>query len=235
MTGEPRPVGSNPNVTLLRSRNFRDLGGLPTRGLGLCVRPACLFRSSVPSAFEPDQWRALTSLKVRTAIDLRMDAEVAQPLASLFAAEVRVLHHPLFQTARQNWIAPPDQSPKATALRYFEMLQDGLGTVAAVIAHAACPEAMPFLVSCSAGRDRTGIVVACLLDLLDVTDEAIALDYAQSDGFHPQSGRAHAETIHEFLALVRGRYDSIESMLSPLGVTLNIRQTLRRELLAQSP
>lgn len=142
-----------------------------------------------------------------------------------------MFHSPLFESARPHWIAPADQSPDATALRYFEMLQDGLRSLAAVVVHVARPDATPFLVSCNAGRDRTGIVVACLLDLLDVVDDAIAMDYARSDAFAPETGRAHAATILKLLALVRDRYGSSERMLAPLGVTASIVDALRRGFL----
>jgi hypothetical protein len=74
------------------------------------------------------------------------------------------------------------------------MLEDGRRSLAAVVTEAALPSSTPFVISCSAGRDRTGIVVACLLDLLDVTDDAIAGDYALSDEFDPgerASARRH--------------------------------------------
>ena len=42
------------------------------------------------------------------------------------------------------------------------------------------PAALPALVHCSAGKDRTGIVVALVLAALGVPDEVIAADYALS-------------------------------------------------------
>jgi len=219
-------------LALLRGRNLRDLGGLPTRELGLVIKPRCFFRGSTPSGFALDEWRALTSLNLRSAIDLRSHTEVAECGVSLFSAEVQALHLPLFGVARPRWIAPRDQSPRATAARYFEMLHEGLGNVAALVNHVAQPGALPFVVSCTAGRDRTGIVVACLLDLLHVTDEAAGVDYAESDCFDPTSGRAHAATIHELLALIRARHGSTQHMLAPHGVTTSVTQTFRRALLA---
>gem|GEM_PF-2755033 len=234
MTGVPRPIEIKvDSVCLLQCRNLRDLGGLHTHGAGLVVRPGCLFRSSTPSEFDPEEWRAISDLQLRSFIDLRTSAEVARFGVSVFAADVQSVHLPLFQNARHNWIGPADQSPRATALRYFEMLQDGLSTIAAVITLVARPDAAPCLVSCSAGRDRTGIVVACLLELLDITDEAIATDYARSDSFDQQSGRALADTIHELFALVRRRHGSVQQLLAPQGVTNNICQALRREYLLQ--
>jgi len=233
MSGERLPDDTDSDAVLLGRGNLRDLGGLRTRCGRLVVAPRRFFRSSAPSRFDLEQQRALTRMNLRIAIDLRSSTEVAQSGASVFSATIQTVHQPLFESARETWIAPTNQTPRATAERYFEMLKDGLGALSAVILRVAHPDTTPFLISCSAGRDRTGIVVACFLDILDVTDEAIATDYARSDSFDPGSGRAHFATIQELLALVRGHYGSTQQMLDPHGVTTGIRQTLRRELLVE--
>jgi hypothetical protein len=90
---------------------------------------------------------------------------------------------------------------------------------------------MPFLICCAVGRDRTGIMVACLLDLLDVTDAAIGADYAESDSFDPHTGRSSAATIVELLHLVRHCYGSTLRMLTPFNVTEEVIGALRTALL----
>ncbi|MCE9605474.1 MAG: tyrosine-protein phosphatase [Planctomycetia bacterium] len=220
-------------TSLLRLRNLRDLGGLPTRTSKLVVRPRCFFRSSSPSRFTPAEQRALASLRLRCVIDLRTTVEVGQSGSAPIALGAEVVHLPLFETARPNWLAPADQSPRATAIRYLEMLDDSRHALATVILRIACPESIPILISCSAGRDRTGIVVACLLDLLDVTEQAIATDYAHSDSFDPAGGRAHTATVSELLGLVRDRYDSVQSMLSSLGIKDGVIESFRRNLLVR--
>jgi protein-tyrosine phosphatase len=232
MSGERLPDDTEADAVLVGRGNLRDLGGLPTRG-GRVVAPRRFFRSSAPVRFDVEQQRALTRMNLRSVIDLRSSAEVAQSGASVFSATIQVVHLPLFESARENWIAPTNQTPRATAERYFEMLNDGLGAVAAVVLRIAHPDTAPSLVSCSAGRDRTGIVVACVLDLLDVTEEAIATDYARSDSYDPGSGRAFFATIQELFALVRGHCGSTQQMLAPHGVTTSIRQSLRRELVVE--
>jgi protein-tyrosine phosphatase len=42
------------------------------------------------------------------------------------------------------------------------------------------PDALPAVFHCSAGRDRTGVAAALLLNVLGVPDEAIAADYART-------------------------------------------------------
>jgi protein-tyrosine phosphatase len=215
----------------LRHRNLRDLGGLPTRDPTLVVRSGRFFRSSSPSRFDADEQRALGSLELQNLVDLRTTAEVTESSASDVVPGVAVAHLPLFETARENWIAPTDQRPEAAAGRYFEMVEDSILALAAIVQHVAQPSTPPFLVCCAAGRDRTGIVVACLLDLLDVTDEAMATDYAMSDSFDPESGGAQAATMLELLRLLRARYGSVQLMLAPHGVTEGVVNALRQEFL----
>jgi protein-tyrosine phosphatase len=216
---------------LQRLRNLRDLGGLPTRSGEQMVKPRSVFRSSSPAGFAPDERRALAALALRTAVDLRTTVEVVRSGNAPFASDVQVIHRPLFETVRPNWIAPADQSPRATSKRYVEMFEVGRQAIAAVVLRMAGSDAAPLLVSCSAGRDRTGIVVACLLDLLDVAEETIAGDYGQSDAFDSANGRAHPATIVQWLGLVRARYGSVARTLVSSGVTDSVVESLRRELL----
>jgi protein-tyrosine phosphatase len=207
------------------------LGGLPTRCGEFVVRPRCLFRSSAPARFDAAERVALDSLGLRTAIDLRTSAEVVRAGDDSFGAGAGVVRLPLFNRTRRSWIRPADQSPLGTAARYLEMTEDGRRTIGAVVARLARADATPAVIYCSAGRDRTGIVVACILDLLDVAESAIAADYALSDGFDPAGGRAHAATIVEWLGLVRERYGSVRGMLSRSGVTEGVVEAVRKRLL----
>lgn len=95
-----------------------------------------------------------------------------------------------------------------------EMLQIGLPAVVRIVDMLSDVAARPTLVHCVAGRDRTGIVIACVLDLLDVPDEAIASDYALSSVMDDEEGRnASPDNILLLLQLVRGRFGSVREML----------------------
>jgi hypothetical protein len=227
--GDASIVGT---ASLLGLRNLRDLGGLATRS-GDVVRAGRFFRSSALSRFGVAQRQALASLDLRWVIDLRGTAEVTKAGAAIVLPGARVVQVPFFETARPNWSAPTDQTPRATASRYLEMLEGGLPRLAAAILQVAEASSAPFVVCCSAGRDRTGIVVVCLLDLLDVPDDAIASDYARSDLFDQQTGRAHPETILDLLAQLRTRYGSAKDMLAPHSITEDTLKTLREGLLVR--
>lgn len=224
------PSARERGLQLLHFRNLRDLGGLPTQG-GQVVASGRLFRGSSPSRFELAERQALEALELRTIIDLRTHEEVVTSGIQLGLPALRVHHHPLFEAARQSWIAPNDQSPPSTASRYFEMLNDGVDALANIVLRMAQPETTPLLFCCAAGRDRTGIVAACLLDLLGVDDALIADDYARSDAFVHDGGRAHCSTIVELLKLVRQSYGSTRAMVQSFGVSDAVLDRLQLELL----
>ena len=209
--------------------NFRDLGGLATRrGRSLLRRR--FYRSGSPAHLGPAEAQAFDALGLSTVIDLRTSIERAE-YGTAVGTKARNLHLPLFEVVRPNWVAPDDQSPDATASRYFEMLSDGTATLVNIVEQLATAQVAPFLIHCAAGRDRTGIVVACLLDLLDIVDESIIKDYALSEGVVDDSGRAHAATMSAFLALVRQHHGSTLELLLAQGVSAETCARVSRYLL----
>ena len=79
------------------------------------------------------------------------------------------------------------------------MIDECGGAIADAIKVLAAPGAFPALVHCSAGKDRTGIVVALILAVLGVPDEVIAADYGLSASYldserTPAIGQLQAST-----------------------------------------
>jgi protein-tyrosine phosphatase len=180
------------------------------------------------------QRQALPLLDLRWVIDLRSAAEVTKAGGAIVLLGAHVVHIPFFEAPRLNRSIRVDQTPRATASRYLEMLQEGLPCIAAVVLQVAQTNQEPFILCCSAGRDRTGVVVACLLDLLDVPEDTIAADYARSDLFDPQTGRAHPETMLELLALLRTRYGSVRDLLAPHSIAEDTFKILHETLLVRT-
>lgn len=60
------------------------------------------------------------------------------------------------------------------------MLESRAAELVKVMTFLADPAALPALVHCTAGKDRTGMVVALALSVARVPDETIADDYALS-------------------------------------------------------
>lgn len=174
--------------------NARDLGGLPLVGGGT-VRGGVLLRSDALAAAEDG---AALLADVGTVIDLRTAQErEGAPDALPGPAAPRVLERPLLEGAVSRLAPPaaggaelgPDQLaalraeiPTLTEL-YLSMLEHGAATFADCARAVAAPEDPQrpgVLIHCSAGKDRTGVAVALLLDAVGARREAIIADYTRS-------------------------------------------------------
>jgi protein-tyrosine phosphatase len=157
--------------------NFRDVGGRPVAGGG-SVRTGRLFRSdSVAYASVDDARRMVEELGLATVIDLRGEREVARrgrgPLADL---PLRYLHVPIADVAAGNG---------DLARYYTAVLHERGDAIAALVRWLLHAGALPAVVHCEAGCDRTGIVAAVVLGLVGVPDEAICADYDLTEAALP--------------------------------------------------
>jgi protein-tyrosine phosphatase len=162
----------------------RDLGGLPTQD-GRRVRPGRLYRSG---ALQPDvaERAVLRALGLRLICDLRSATErSAHPCLEDLEPAPRRMHlelsgvldcgtAPLMQQLRH---APSAQTAEALMLRTYELLPAACAPQLGALFAALCGGEVPALIHCTAGKDRTGFVVAMLLSALDVPREAVLADY----------------------------------------------------------
>jgi protein-tyrosine phosphatase len=166
-------------------------------------------------------------------IDLRLDEEVEHAGAPVFPAGCEWVRLPLFDRVQAHWPDPIDRTPPSTAARYFEMAQVGTLAIARVVELLGDVRSSPTLIHCVAGRDRTGIVIACLLDLVDIPDETIAADYALSSVVNDAEGRtAHPDNILLLLRLIRERSGSVREMLISGGASATGIDRLHAALVA---
>ena len=188
----PRPVGRGPTrssrssgadtvvVATLRELlpNLRDLGGLPT-GDGRRVAQGRLLRSDGLQRLTAEQRaRVVEGLGVRTLIDLRSELERGRTGEVEFEIggdgavhRVPILDGSYMQAAAEGL----SLTHMFDAITFDETaaLAEAAGLVAAGPA--------PVLVFCTAGKDRTGILVALLLDALGVDRSAIVDDFTASE------------------------------------------------------
>jgi protein-tyrosine phosphatase len=138
-------------------------------------------------------------LGVVTVVDLRAAHEVETfghgPLGTLGV----VVHHlPIIDETRPGRVERPKDAPDPATLtldRIYAMMLERFGErFAAVLEVVADPSNQPVVFHCAAGKDRTGLVAALLLSVLEVDDEIIAADYAIT-----------AEHMDELLARHRAR------------------------------
>jgi len=217
--------------------NFRDLGGYPTRN-GRRVRWRRLFRSDGLHLLTGADIRLLRNeIGLTEVVDLRSTAEVASEGRGMLAAEPLAFHHlPLFDGEVR------EQRAKAAELtladRYALMAEFAADRIAGVIACLAAASG-PAVFHCAAGKDRTGVISAILLGLLDVPDEVIVADYAATqenldaivdrlmslDGYRqmlaslpPDTMHAKPETMAELLRRLADRFGSIAGYARQAGV-----------------
>lgn len=212
--------------------NLRDLGGYTTRR-GEVLAAGRLFRSAAPPVAPGSVADLVRSMALRRVVDLRMQEEIDEAGAPAFPEGCEWIRLPLFYRAQLHWPHPVDRTPPATAERYFEMTQAGTSAIVNVVDLLGDARSKPTLIHCVAGRDRTGIVVACVLDLLDVPDPTIAADYALSSVVDDAEGRqAHPENILILLQRIRERFGSVREMLLSAGASASSIDRLRAALLA---
>ena len=221
-----------PAIDLPERANLRDIGGYPTRS-GATLASGRLFRSAELCTVDPAiSARLVEAVGVRRVIDLRMEGEVREGAHTL-PGVCEWIHLPLFAAIPPHWLQPTDRTPTSTAQRYFEMLQIGRSTLGRVVTLLTELPAKPTLIHCVAGRDRTGIIIACVLDLLDVPEDVIAADYALSEVMDDAEGRhAHPENILGLLELLRAEYGSTRQMLLDVGVPDDTIDRLKTALVA---
>ena len=149
-----------------------------------------------------------------------MERRVLGPGALGNRAGIAHWHMPLFESIRPEWAVPMDQSTRAGAERYLEMLTDGAATVALLVTRLADPDVYPILIHCAAGRDRTGIVIALLHSLLGVGEVDIVADYALSAALVTDDDlTAHPETMRLLLQSIDRAHGSVRGFFSAHGVT----------------
>jgi protein-tyrosine phosphatase len=210
--------------------NLRDLGGYRTRS-GAAVAWHRLYRGGKLARLSPEVAGHLVhDLGIRRIIDLRTVEEIGD-VACPLPEPCQWVSVPLLASFRSHWVEPSDQRPEATASRYLEMLEQALPSIGRILRLLVTPPWRPTLLHCAAGRDRTGIVIALILDLLEVPEEVIAADYALSDGVFEDGARAQAETIHHFLKLLHQQHASTRKLLLRTGVAPGCIEQLRHLLL----
>ncbi|MCA9935790.1 MAG: tyrosine-protein phosphatase [Ardenticatenaceae bacterium] len=225
-------------VPLEGAYNVRHVGGYLTWD-GRVTRPNVLFRADSLHRLPFESQQVLLARRVHTIVDLRDPKEqVEYPNTLIGSNGVHYCSQPLYDS----WDEFAAGEPQPIDLVRFNilLLERCPDTLAAVFAVLAVPNAFPALVHCAAGKDRTGLVVALLLDLAGVPAETIAADYELSNRYLEPilpEFRAYGETIGftaeeydkimsspaavmcETLAFLHGRFGNARSYLQQIGLT----------------
>jgi protein-tyrosine phosphatase len=169
-------------LPLVGGCNFRDCGGYETAD-GARVRWGRLYRSGLLARLSAAAAAQVQALGIRAVCDLRRTTERALHPNPSFGAEVHGFE----------WDSEQESSPirdqafanstdaaavQAAMLTMYERLPFGLqprlAGVFAALDHAAPGAA---IVHCTAGKDRTGVAVALVLESLGVRRDEVVEDY----------------------------------------------------------
>ena len=181
--------------------SLRDLGGLRT-ATGGTTRTGVLLRSDAPYANDVDTGTEPAGWPPAVVLDLRGSAEAAAS-PRIWGSTTTVHSHELYTGARPGAISPNDNLIDL----YRNIVTDAADQIVAVVDLLATDRST--LVHCAAGKDRTGIVVAVLLALADVDDDAIVADYVLTADAMPE--------VVARLSTVGGLPDDLEAYREWLG------------------
>lgn len=167
--------------------NFRDLGGLKNKA-GHAIRPNKLLRSGELSRISAiGQELLLNDYRLQAVIDLRSQDEVTER-PDILIAETKYSHIDIFETIEDQGasmadfisIGSADKSRGYMKKTYQTMAlnpgaQKGFQKMIETV--LAMPADSSILFHCFAGKDRTGVSAALLLEILEMPKDVIYKDY----------------------------------------------------------
>ncbi len=184
-------------IKLEKPKNTREFGGYPTVD-GRTVRHNMLIRSGQLSKATDKDIKVLTEkYKLKTVIDLRIDAEIEEKPDNL-TDDINYVKIPLLDKAYlgitrddyslQSWFnlfADETRRPEDIFFDMYEMLVFGERSKALIpeIFSIFAGDNEAVLWHCSAGKDRVGIVSMLILLALGVKDDVIVEDFLATNRF----------------------------------------------------
>jgi protein tyrosine/serine phosphatase len=169
-------------IDLAGAFNFRDLGGYPAAG-GRVTRWGRLFRSDTLHELTPTDVDVLRSLGLATIVDLRTSRELDRTGRGPMASEPVVYRHlSVIREGEGEAMAVPAEPGEELSARYLWYLEHGREPLVEALALVADGDRLPLVFHCAAGKDRTGVLAALVLDVLGVDREIIVADYVVTAG-----------------------------------------------------
>jgi protein-tyrosine phosphatase len=243
-------------IALETAFNVRDLGGYPASD-GRTVRWRTLYRADALHRITDDEVALLGQRGVRTALDLRSDAEVERGQLPAERLGLTLHHLPVLGGGWAIGDLDLEGEPGAVlSALYVDMLVVGAPALREALELLASDGALPALFHCSAGKDRTGVLAAIVLSLLGVHRDVVVADYALTgrsmermlaatrerrsaspDWTETLQGQpsafvtAPAEAMDGFLDRVDELHGGVEGYVASIGVDPEVTDRLRATLL----
>lgn len=250
-----------------RLSNFRDAGGLKTVD-GRTLRTGVLFRSDELSRLNAEDWVKLRGLGIQLICDLRSPRESQKRRLRLPDASIRVVNVPIHEQATQDGSRRKllgflfgktggERFREFSRAYYHHIAFAQTARIREVLMLLAGEQNLPAVVHCTAGKDRTGFLVALIQLLAGVRYEEVREDYLRTnDYFAPRLEKflrvmrvltlaqvslerirlilmAHPEFLDEVHGILMNRYGSVETYLrEACGLEQDTLRKLKDRLLA---
>jgi hypothetical protein len=204
------------------------------------TRWGTLFRSDTLHELTEADVDVLRALGLATVIDLRTARELEETGRGPLAPEPMVYRHlSLISDGGGEALAAPAPAGEELSERYLWYLDVGRHSLVEAFGVLSDPARLPLVFHCAAGKDRTGVLAALVLDILGVDHEVIVADYLITAGrmelilgryrsdpviaermarVPPSRYGVEAETMVRFLAEVEGRFGGARAWAVDSGV-----------------
>jgi protein-tyrosine phosphatase len=223
--------------------NTRELGGYATSN-GRKTAWGRFLRSDSTARMTAKDKTLLKSWGLRTVIDLRDEWECkANPNGFLGDLRVKIRHNPISDPASGesfDWL----NSGNTISDIYISMLEKSKDWLCGVLTAVATAPEGGVLFHCFAGKDRTGVIAACLLKLAGVSDDDVAADYmltqvylrgamlqGERDGWEPMFTRLYGDTMLAVLDYFTKTYGGLDTYIQGLPLESGVWEAVRVRLL----
>ena len=160
--------------------NTRELGGYETQA-GTYSKSHKYIRASSPSNASKHDIELLKDYGVKVVVDLRSDFEIEQQPSSLIGyKDIEYIRIDLMKTKNLNVLPKEIANYKDLAGFYIYMLEANKEQFKELFEVFYDHPYDAIMFNCSAGKDRTGVVAALLLDLAGCHEYDIVKDYSES-------------------------------------------------------
>ena len=216
---------ADPSLALSGATNFRSLGGLPAAD-GRRIRAHALMRADRLAGLSERDWDELARAGLATICDLRSEAErVEHPNrvphgfgAHQLNCEVNNDLRADPALARLMLEDPTARGAERVMIEIYRRFPSYMGMTLTRVVDRLLAGGAPMLVHCSAGKDRTGFMVAMLLHALDVPEDLIREDYLRSR--HWPGAASHRPTLEARL----GRFIPLPELPLAVDTVLDVRE-----------
>ncbi|MCR8642726.1 tyrosine-protein phosphatase [Paenibacillus sp. N1-5-1-14] len=166
-------ISNSRHIPVTGAYNVRDLGGYETK-TGQTTRWGVFYRADGLHQLSEDSTQALIDRNIHTVIDLRSSFEVDKQKDVFDGMDgVHYINIALINPAK-----PKDIKITSLYDMYVELVDYSQELILQVFKQFLEVKDGAILFHCTAGKDRTGVIAALLLELLGVPEKTIVEDYA---------------------------------------------------------